>query len=195
MMKWMARGAIAILALALLAPMVMAQEEHGEAGVYAYYTRFHNLDNQNFWGVGGRVAFNLNNYVQLEANMAYDFERNFTTTSSNTLNTTFQNTKFRMLEGMFGPKIQTGAGPFKLFGTVKAGFDNFSVTNQGVATGFGTAVSNVPEGNTHFALYPGGGIEIFAKWFGIRAEVGDQMYWENGANHNLKFSVGPQFRW
>jgi hypothetical protein len=175
--------------------MVMAQEEHGEAGVYADYTRFHNLNNQNFWGIGGRVAFNLNRYAQIEASMAYDFERNFTTTTSNSFNTSFTNTKFRMLEGMFGPKLQTGAGPFKLFGTVKAGFENFSLTNSGVPTGFTGAVSNVPDGNTHFALYPGGGIELFAHWIGIRAEVGDQIYWENGANHNLKFSVGPQFRW
>lgn len=193
-MKWIARSTIALLVLLLLAPAVLAQEEHGEAGVYADYTRFHNLNNQNFWGLGGRVAFNLNNYAQLEANMAYDFQRNFTTTTPG-LTGTFQNTKFRMLEGMFGPKIQTGAGPVKLFGTIKGGFQNFQVTNSGVITGFTGAVANVPDGNTHFALYPGGGVELFAKWIGVRAEIGDQIYWENGANHNLKFSIGPQFRW
>ena len=193
-MKWIARGAIAILFLALLAPAVMAQEEHGEFGVYADYTRFHNLNNQNFWGAGARVAFNLNNYAQLEANMAYDFERNFTTKTPGVTGT-FQNTRFRILEGMFGPKIQTGAGPFKLFGTIKGGFSNFSVTNKAIGSGFVSSINSVPEGNTHFALYPGGGVELFAKWFGVRAEIGDQIYWENGAQHNLKFSFGPQFRW
>jgi len=204
-MKWIARGAIALLVLLLLAPAVMAQEEHGEFGVFADYTRFHNLDNQNFWGAGARVAFNLNSWSQLEASMAYDFERQFV--SSGQTVGTFQNTRFRILDGLFGPKFQTGAGPVKLFGTVKAGFTNFSVTNTPIGSGFVSSINNVPSGDTHFALYPGGGIELFAHWFGVRAEVGDEIYWQGkfttntgstfggGAQHNLKFSFGPQFRW
>ena len=47
-MKWIARGAIALMLLLLLAPAALAQEEHGEFGIFAYYTRFHNLNNQNF---------------------------------------------------------------------------------------------------------------------------------------------------
>lgn len=194
-MKWIIRGAITLSLLLLLAPAVLAQEEHGEFGVYADYTRFHNLNNQNFLGVGGRLAFNVNNYAQIEGNMAYDFERNFTTSTPGVTGS-YQRTGFRLLEGMLGPKIQTGAGPVKLFGTLKAGFQHFQLTNNGaIASGFTGAVANVPDGNTHFALYPGAGIELFAKWIGVRAEIGDQIYWENGANHNLKFSIGPQFRW
>src|SRR5512132_3991519 len=101
-MKWIARGAIAILALALLAPAVMAQqEEHGEFGVFADYTRFHNLNNQNFWGAGAILGVNLGTHVQLEGTMAYNFERNFVTSTSTTVGTTgsFQNTKFRILNG------------------------------------------------------------------------------------------------
>ncbi len=193
-MKWIARGAIAILALALLAPAVMAQEEHGEFGVFADYTRFHNLNNQNFWGLGGRLAFNLNNYAQVEGEMAYDFERNFTTGTPGVTGT-FTPTKFRIIHALFGPKLQTGAGPFKLFGTVKAGLDNFGISGHGPAVAFANQVGNIPTGDTHFALYPGGGIELFAKWIGVRAEIGDEMYWQNGANHNLRVTIGPQFRW
>lgn len=54
-MKWIARGAIALMLLLMLAPAVLAQEDHGEFGVFADYTRFHNLKNQNFWGAGARV--------------------------------------------------------------------------------------------------------------------------------------------
>jgi hypothetical protein len=43
-------------------------------------------------------------------------------------------------------------------------------------------------------FYPGGGIEAFAGILGIRAEAGDEMYFENGANHNLKVTVGPVLR-
>lgn len=208
-MKWIARGAIAILVLALLAPAVMAQEEHGEFGVFADYTRFHNLNNQNFWGAGAILGFNLGKYVQLEGTMAYDFERNFVSSTSTTLGTagSFQNTKFRILNGFFGPKIQTGIGPFKAFVAIKPGFENFGITNQGVATGFVNSVSNVPSGDTHFALFPSGGIELFAKHIGVRAEIGDTMYWQGkftdnagttfggGVQNNLTFRFGPQFRW
>lgn len=194
MTKRILQGAVILLALLMLAPAVFAQEEHGEFGVFANYTRFHNLNNQNFWGVGGRLGFNLNKYAQVEGEMAYDFQRNFTNGTPG-ITGTFTNTKFRILHGLFGPKIQTGAGPFKLFGTVKAGFDNFGISNNGVITGFVNQVGTVPTGDTHFALYPGGGVEAFAKWFGVRAEIGDEMYWQNGANHNLRFTFGPQFRW
>lgn len=208
-MKWIARGAIAILLLALLAPALMAQEERGEFGVFADYTRFHNLNNQNFWGVGANLGFNLGKYVQLEGTMAYDFERNFVTNESTTLGAdNFQNTKFRILNGFFGPKFQTGIGPFKAFVAIKPGFENFGLTNNGVATGFANAVSNVPSGDTHFALFPSGGIEaFFSHNIGIRAEVGDTMYWQGkftdntgstfggGVQNNLTFRFGPQFRW
>ena len=198
-----------ILALSLLAPAVFAQEEHGEFGVFADYTRFHNLNNQNFWGAGGILGFNLGKYVQLEGTMAYDFERNFVTGTSTTLGgNNFQNTKFRILNGFFGPKFQTGIGPVKAFFSIKPGFENFGITNKGVATGFVTSVSNVPSGDTHFALFPSGGLEFFfTHAFGVRAEAGDTMYWQGkftdnagqtfggGVQHNLTVRFGPQFRW
>ena len=198
------------LALALLAPAVFAQEEHGEFGVFADYTRFHNLNNQNFWGLGGVLDVNLNDHVQLEGSMAYNFERNFVTNNSTTLGTigSFQNTKFRILNGYFGPKFQTGVGPVKAFIAVKPGFENFGITNKGVATGFVSSVSNVPSGDTHFSLFPSGGVEFFfTHGFGIRAEAGDTMYWQSkfttsagetfggGVQHNLTVRFGPQFRW
>lgn len=199
-----------ILALTLLAPAVFAQEEHGEFGVFADYTRFHNLNNQNFWGLGGNLGFNLGRYVQLEGNMAYNFERNFVSSTSTTVGTlgSFQNTNFRILNGFFGPKFQTGVGPVKAFVSIKPGFENFGITNRGVATGFVNSVNNVPSGDTHFALFPSGGVEFFFNHaIGVRAEVGDTMYWQSkftdsagrtlsgGVNHNLTVRFGPQFRW
>ena len=56
-------------------------------------------------------------------------------------------------------------------------------------------VSSIQNGNTNGVFYPGGGLEFFAGHvLGIRAEVGDEMYFDNGANHNLKVTFGPQFR-
>ncbi|MGI9101015.1 MAG: outer membrane beta-barrel protein [Terriglobales bacterium] len=200
-MKRLAGALLVVLALSLLAPSMLAQEERGEFGVFADYTRFHNLNNQNFWGLGGQLGINLNNYVQLEGRMAYDFERNFSTGPAGTVGgvvggNNFTNTRFRILDGLFGPKFQTGAGPVRLFGTVKGGFVNFMVNNEGVPSSFATQVGNVPSGNTHGAVYPGGGVEFFlGHTFGIRAEVGDEIYFENGAHSNLKVMAGPTFRW
>lgn len=59
-------------------------------------------------------------------------------------------------------------------------------TSSGVA-----GVGN--EGN-YLAVYPGGGIEGFAGPFGIRLEAGDEVYFNNGANNNLRLELGPVFR-
>ncbi len=193
-MKWFLSAAAVVLALALLVPAALAQEEHGEFGVFADYTRLHNADNANFWGVGGRIAFNLNRFAQLEGSMAYDFERNFTTGVPG-VSGTFQRSGLKVLDGLFGPKFQTGIGPVKAFVTAKGGFVNFSVSQKATFSSFTGAVSSVPNGNTNGAFYPGGGVELFYHWIGLRAEAGDLMYFDHGTNHNLKFTIGPQFRW
>jgi hypothetical protein len=80
-----------------------------------------------------------------------------------------------------------------LFVTGKVGFENFSGTNLGVPTGFASAVG-LTGSATYFALYPGGGIEAFVGPFGVRAEVGDNIFFNNGAHNNLRVTFGPQFR-
>ncbi len=189
------------LAVFVLVPAMPAQttEERGEAGVFFDYTRLHHLNDANMWGPGAQVAFNLNRFAQLEAGMAYDLERTFTntftTTSGNTTTTTTVRNNLRLLQGLFGPKFQTGIGPVKAFVVLKGGLLNFHVSNSGVASGFTSAVGNVPHGDTNGVFYPGGGVEFFAGKIGLRAEVGDMIYFDNGANHNLKFTIGPQIRW
>jgi hypothetical protein len=177
----------------LAVPWLTAQD-HGEVGAFADYFRLnYGGPAQNFFGLGGRAAFNVQRNVQIEAEMAYDFERNYTNTYSNGVTSQTVNSKLRTLHGVFGPKFQIGAGPFRAFVTAKAGFDNFSVTNQGAPTGFNSAVG-LTSGTTAFALYPGGGIEAFAGPIGIRAEVGDDVFFINGAHNNLRVTLGPQLR-
>ena len=176
--------------------MLVAQDgsDHVEVGAFADYFRLSDsTPARNFVGVGGRAAFNVNRNVQIEAEMAYDFKRNFTTTFSNGVTTEFVNTGFRTLHGFFGPKFQTGSGPFRVFVTGKVGFDNFSISNQNATTGFVNSVG-LTNGTTSFAVYPGGGFEAFAGPIGVRAEVGDDIYFNNGAHNNLRVTFGPQFR-
>jgi hypothetical protein len=184
-----------VLALILTAPSLLMAQDHGEVGVFAdYFKLSRTTPDSNFVGVGGRVAFNLRPSVALEAEMAYDFERNFTSTFSNGVSTQFVTSNLRPLHAMFGPKFQTGSGPFRAFVTGKVGFVNFSTSNQGAISGFQGALGAVTSGDTRFALYPGVGVEGFWGPFGMRLDVGDQIYFDDGARNNLKVSLGPVFR-
>lgn len=154
---------LGVIALLCAAPAVWAQDvgDHAEVGVFADYLRLASTTpEQNFLGVGGRAGFNVQPWIQLEAEMAYDFARNYTTTFGNTITSTTVTSHLRTLHGFFGPKFQTGSGPVRFFITGKVGFENFSVSYNGVPTGFANAVAL--SSGTQFAVYPGGGIEAFA---------------------------------
>ena len=64
-----------ILALALtVTPTLLAQDhDHGEVGVFADYFRLQAAP-RDLFGLGGRLSFNVHKNVQLEAEMANDFE-------------------------------------------------------------------------------------------------------------------------
>jgi len=189
---WLFIGSLILAA----APMVMAQDhsDHVEVGAFADYFRLRDASPvRNFVGLGGRAAFNVHRDIQLEAEMAYDFKRSYTSTFSNGVTTELVNTNFRTLHGFFGPKFQTGSGPFRVFITGKVGFDNFSINNQNATAGFTNTVG-LTNGTTDFAVYPGGGFEAFAGPIGIRAEIGDDIFFDHGAHNNLRVSFGPQLR-
>ncbi|HEX4037568.1 MAG TPA: hypothetical protein VHX37_05875 [Acidobacteriaceae bacterium] len=177
-------------------------DNHGEVGVYADYFRFNPSGvNINFVGAGGRVAFNVHPNIALEAEMNYDFARNYTTTSSSgnsgTVTSTFTTTSLRPLTGLFGPKFQFGrSSAFRAFVTGKVGFINFTTSNPNNVTGtqFNNAVSSVGGSGTHVALYPGGGIEGFWGPIGLRLDAGDEVYLNNGTWNNLRVALGPTLR-
>jgi Outer membrane protein beta-barrel domain len=188
----------ALLVLGLVAPSCLAAQEydHGEVGVFADYFRLSRTDPQiNFVGLGGRVGFNVNPHIALEAEMSYDFKRNFTSTFSDGVTTQFVNTRLRPLTALFGPKFQAGtSSPVRFFITPKVGFVNFTVTDQNASSGFQGALGAVTSGDTRFALYPGAGIEGFWGFFGFRLDVGDEIYFDNGARNNLRVTFGPHIR-
>jgi hypothetical protein len=176
-------------------PMLVAQSmDHVEVGAFADYYRLSDPGpTRNFIGLGGRAAFGITPNVQIEGEMAYDFKRDYTSTFSDGLTTTNVTSRLRTLHGFFGPKFQTGSGPFRVFVTGKVGFDNFGVTNATPPAGFTNSVG-LATGATYFALYPGGGVEAFAGPIGLRAEIGDDIFFNGGAHNNLRVTFGPQFR-
>jgi hypothetical protein len=98
--------------------------------------------------------------------------------------------RLRLAHFLAGPTFQLGgSSPVHVFATVKGGFINFS-TN----TNFFNQVTNIQTSNTDGVLYPAGGVEFFAGWVGARFEAGDEIYFNNGANNNLRITAGPVFR-
>jgi hypothetical protein len=152
-------------------------------------------------GTGGRLAFSIQPHVGIEGEMNYDFARNYTSTETVTngtsTTTTFVTASVRPMTGLFGPKFQFGtSGPFRVFATGKLGFVDFTVSNPNNVTGaqFSNAVAGVGGSGTHLAFYPGAGFEGFFGPVGLRLEAGDEVYLNNGANNNLRVTVGPTIR-
>jgi hypothetical protein len=183
---------IAVLSLFVAAPgLVVAQtENHVEVGAFADYYRFDQGNTVNFVGAGGRVGFYVNPFTSIEGEIGYDFARNSTTTCSDCLNTSFVTTKVRPIHGLFGPKFNLGKSKANFFVTGKVGFVNFDNTNPSV----GGSISNVTSSATRFAAYPGVGVEGFWGPVGLRAEVGDELYFLGGPKNNLRVTFGPHFR-
>jgi hypothetical protein len=193
---------LAILGILMAAPSwLMAQEngnyDHGSVGIFADYFRFDpttDVKATNFIGFGARAGFHMSHHTSIEGEMNYDFERNFTTVCNNCVSTSFTTTRLRPLTGLFGPKFET-PGPFKFFVTGKVGFVNFTESRAAVTPGtVGNAVSSVGGPGTHFAMYPGAGVEGFWGPFGLRLEAGDEVYLSNGARNNLRVTFGPELR-
>jgi hypothetical protein len=191
------RIVLAFVAALLAVPCAMAQdsENHVEVGAFAdYFNLSHTNPHINFVGVGGRAGFNVSSNVQVEAEMAYDFDRNFTSTFNNGVTTQFVSSRTRALHALFGPKFGTSGGPVRLFGTFKVGLINFSSTSQSGTAGFQNSLSELTTGDTAAAILPGGGIEAFFGPIGLRADVGDEIYFKNGTHNNLRVTFGPTLR-
>jgi len=195
-MKRLAVLAALVLGFALMAPAAAAQADdknHGTFGVYFDYTRLGFAD-LNLFGVGGRVGFNVHPAIAIEGEMAYDFEQSQSQTiTSGGITNTFRS-NLRLIHGLFGPKIQTTKGPVRIFAVLKGGLLNFGVSGPATAGSFANQIGTIRDGDTNGVFYPGGGVEFNAGWLGIRLEAGDEMYWDNGVNHNFKFMGGPQIR-
>jgi hypothetical protein len=188
---------LVVLSAIFAAPAAWAQnsEDHIEVGAFAeYFNLARASPHINFVGLGGRAAFNVRNNVQIEAELSYDFARNFTSTFSNGVNTQFVTTHLRPLHALFGPKFSTSGGATRLYGTFKVGFINFSATNQSGFSGFQSSLADITSGNTSAAIYPGVGAESFWGPIGLRAEVGDEIYFNHGSHNNLKVTLGPVLR-
>lgn len=190
----MKRSVLFLAALALLFVPAVRAQNHGEVGVFVDYFR-QQQTKVNFVGFGARAAISAVPHVQIEAEMAYDFNRAFTESFTNGAGAvTLQNSNMTVLHGLFGPKLQT-VGPVRVFATVKGGFTNLRFDPRPASfSAFTSSVDNLRTNNVSGALYPGAGVEAFLGPFGLRLDVGDEIIFLNGARHNWKATLGPVIR-
>jgi hypothetical protein len=187
-----------VVCLFLWIPAAMAQEfDHFQVGAFADYFRS-NDTGTNMFGLGGRFGVSILPHTRLEAEVAYDFNQEFTqgfTSTSSGGAVTFANSGVRTLQGLFGPKVELGHGRVRPFVELKGGFVNymFSSAPPGFSS-FTSQVNNLRAQNMNAALMPGGGVEGTLGPIGLRLDVGDEMYFNNGTHHNLTVKFGPYIR-
>jgi hypothetical protein len=193
----MKRVALLVFLAGCLVPRAAAQEnEHLQVGVFADYFRPAQADN-NFGGVGARVSFTSYKRLKFEAQMSYDFNQAFTEgfTNTGTGAVTLSRSGMRILHGEVGPKLDLGHGAIRPFVTVKGGGISFGLSNAPATVGtFFSSVNNLRTSNVSAVLYPGGGLEGHLGPVGLRLDVGDEIYFNGGAHHNLSMAFGPYIR-
>jgi hypothetical protein len=178
-----------------LVPAALAQD-HGQVGIYGDYFRM-SQTSTNMAGLGGRFSLNATQSLALEAEMSYDFEQAFTEgfTNTTTGSVTLQRTNLRLLQGLFGPKLQTPHEPIRAFLTVKGGFINFRLDPRPATFAtFASTAGNLRSSDVSGVLYPGGGLEAHLGPLGLRLDIGDEIYFNDGAHHNLRVAFGPFIR-
>lgn len=197
-MKRLSMGTVLALCFAFMAPAAFAQLSNdnnsnknlGEFGVYVDFTKLQ-FAKLYMLGVGGRISFNINPAIAIEGEMAYDLPQSVSQTTTAVGVTTTTSANIRLIHGLGGVKIQTHGKSARAFGVLKGGILNFGLSGtNGAAL---NQIGAIKDGDTKPVFYPGAGVEfkIGRVWF--RIEGGDEIFWDNGPNHNFKIMAGPQF--
>jgi len=187
----------ACIALALLHASTLAAQERIEVGVFLDYLGISQTSTNNF-GLGGRFGYRIHHDVMLEGELAYDYGINFDEVYHNLTTgniVAIENTSIGVTHFLVGPKLQPAGGGFRPFVTLKTGFLDFRLAPSLIPySDVVSAVSGIRTSSLNFAMYPAGGVEANLGPVGIRLELGDEIYFNNGAHNNLRITFGPQIR-
>ena len=195
----MRRFLLLLLVCLAAVPCLRAQEEERfEAGAFADYFRS-GATGTNMFGLGGRAGVGLFPHLMLEGEMAYDFNRGFEDAFTNTTTgggVSFITSGTKTLHGLFGPRWTLQRGRIHPFVEAKVGFINYMFNNEPVGfNSFVNQIQNLRAQNVNATLLLGGGLEgRIVGPVGLRMDVGDEMYFNNGAQHGLKVTFGPMIR-
>jgi len=193
----MRKLAFVFLVSLLLGTSPLFAQKRVEAGVFLDYLSGSQTSTNNF-GLGGRFGYRVHHDVILEGELAYDYGLNFDEAYRNIANgnlAAIERTSVGVTHGLVGPKLQPSGGGFRPFVTLKGGFMDFRLSpgllpiSNAVSTLLGLRTSNL-----NAAIYPGAGVEAALGPVGLRLEVGDEVYFNNGAHNNLRLTFGPILR-
>ena len=168
-----------------------------EIGAFLDYLSISQTSTDNV-GVGGRFGYRIHRNAMMEGELAYDYGLNFNEAFRNIVNgniIAIGRTSIGVTHGLFGPKLQSSHGAFRPFITLKGGFVDFRLSPSLVPySNVISALTGIRTSNLNAAIYPAGGVEAILGPVGLRFELGDEIYFNNGGHNNLRITFGPTLR-
>ena len=168
-----------------------------QAGIFIDYLSISQTSTDNF-GVGGRFGYRVHHNVMLEGEVAYDYGINFDEAYRNISNgdiVAIERTSIGVTHGLFGPTLEPAKGSFRPFVTLKGGFVDFRFSTSLLPySNLASTILGIRTSSLNAAIYPGGGLEASLGPVGLRFELGDEIYFNNGAHNNLRITFGPIIR-
>jgi hypothetical protein len=194
---WRKFAPIVVAILLCGSPPLLFAQERVEAGIFLDYLSVSQTNTNNF-GVGGRFGYRIHRKVMIEGELAYDYGINFHEAYRNISNgdiTAIERTSIGVTHGLFGPTLQPDKGRLRPFVTLKGGFMDFRLSPTLLPlTAVESTLLGIRNSSLNAAVYPGGGVEASLGPVGLRFEVADDIYFNNGAHNNLRITFGPILR-
>jgi hypothetical protein len=193
----MRKFAFTVLLLLTLATSSSFAQKRVELGIFLDYLNISQTNTNNF-GLGARFGYRIHRDLMLEGELAYDYGINFDEAYRNIANgniTAIERTSIGVTQGLFGPKLQPEGGGFRPFVTLKGGFVDFRLSPSLLPySDVASAVFGLRTSSLNAAIYPAAGIEATLGPVGLRLELGDEIYFNNGSHNNLRVTFGPLVR-
>jgi hypothetical protein len=187
---------VAAISMGVSSPRLSAQERV-EAGVFVDYLNISQTNTDNY-GLGARLGVRFNRFIVVEGEAAYDYGINFAEAYRNIANgnvTAIANTSIGVTHGLIGPTLKPPRGAFRPFLTLKGGFVDFRFSSGLVPySDAASVILGLRTSSLNGAIYPGGGVEASLGPVGLRLEIGDEIYFNNGGHHNFRATFGPIIR-
>jgi hypothetical protein len=175
----------------------LSAQQRVEAGVFLDYLSISQTSTNNF-GLGGRLGYRIHRKIMMEGELAYDYGINFHEAYRNITNgniTAIASTSIGVTHGLFGPTLQPAKGRFRPFVTLKGGFIDFRLSPSLLPlTTFESTLLGLRTSSLNATIYPGAGVEASLGPLGLRFEMGDEIYFNNGPHNNLRITFGPILR-
>lgn len=186
-----------VFLLACLGVVQASAQRRMEAGVLLDYLNISATNTPNI-GLGGRFGYRVHPRIMLEGELAYDYGVNFNELYVNVTKgnvAAIERTSIGVTDGLFGPMLQSARGHLRPFVTLKGGFTDFRLSPSLLPyANVASSVLGIRTSNMNAALYPGAGAELSLGPLGMRLEFGDLVYFNDGAQNNLRITFGPILR-